>query len=185
MSNKDKKILEEERIITIYNLPDDRRIIDHNLVLRASEGEVVFKDTKESGLLSMRVNPVMEGRNGGMLVNAYGGRGEAECWGKRAEWCDYCGMVEGLKCGISIFDHQENFRHPTWWHIRNYGLFTANFFGLSDFTGNKKVTGTHILPAYEELRLYYRIYVHKGFTEESNVADRYLNFIYPPQVTEK
>jgi hypothetical protein len=181
VSNNNKKILEEERIITVYNLPEENRIIDHKIILRASEGEVVFKDTKESGLLSIRINPVMEERNGGRMVNAYGGRGETECWGKRAEWCDYCGEVEGVMCGISIFDQQKNFRHPTYWHIRSYGLFTANFFGLSDFTANKKITGTYILPAFEELILNYRIYVHRGDTVESRVADRYLNYIYPPQ----
>jgi hypothetical protein len=182
VSNKNKKILEEERTITVYNLQEENRIIDHKLILRASEGEVVFRDTKESGLLSIRINPVMEERNGGRMVNSYGGQSEAECWGKRAEWCDYCGEVEGVKCGIAVFDHQKNFRYPTHWHIRSYGLFTANFFGLSDFTGDRKITGTYILPASEELTLNYRIYIHKGYTEESSVSERYLNFIYPPQV---
>ncbi len=61
------KILEEERIITAYNLSEDSRIIDYEPILRASEGEVVFRDTKESGLLSIRINPVMEESNGGKV----------------------------------------------------------------------------------------------------------------------
>ncbi|MCM8820817.1 MAG: PmoA family protein [Candidatus Omnitrophica bacterium] len=181
VSNKGEKILEEERVIVIYNLPVGMQIIDHHLFLRASETETVFRDTKESGLLSIRVNPVMEERSGGFMVNSYGAKGEAECWGKRAEWCDYCGEIEGVKCGISVFDYPSNLRYPTWWHIRNYGLYTANFFGLSDFTGDKKISGTYILPYGEEMKLYHRIYIHSGYTEEANVSERYLNFIYPPE----
>ncbi|MCK9265986.1 PmoA family protein [bacterium] len=180
---REVKILEEERIITVYNLPEDFRIIDHKIILNATEGETIFKDTKESGLLSVRLNPSMEERKGGRMVNAHGGIGEDECWGKRADWCDYCGEVEGVKCGVSVFDQPSNFRYPTYWHIRSYGLFTANFLGISDFTKDKTNSGTHILPAYEKLPLEYRICIHKGYTEESGVSDRYLNFINPPTVT--
>lgn len=185
VSNKGEKILEEERIILIYNLPADSRIIDHTIILRASEKEVVFKDTKESGLLSIRVNPSMEGRANGFMVNSYGAKGEEECWGKRAQWCDYCGEIEGIKCGIAVFDHPSNFRYPTWWHIRDYGLFTANFFGLSDFTGDKSISGTYILPYKNELKLWYCIYIHAEYTEQAKVSERFLNFIYPPGVKGK
>lgn len=185
VNNKGEKILEEERIITIYNLPNDNRIIDQKIILRASEGEVVFKDTKESGLLSVRVYPSMEVRNGGVMKNSYGGVGEEECWGKRANWCDYYGKVDETLCGISVFDWPENLRYPTYWHIRNYGLMTANFFGLSDFYNDKKKSGTYILPAYEEFSLLHRIYIHRGTTEEGKVAERYLNFLYPPELEAK
>lgn len=174
------KIMEEERIITIYNMPSDCRIIDQKLILRATEGEVVFKDTKESGLLSIRVSPSMEERRGGIMVNANGGRGERECWGQRASWCDYSGEVEGVRCGIAVFDSPDNLRYPTWWHIRGYGLFTANFFGISEFTGDKKKSGTYILPEGEELKLSYRIYIHAGDAEKGNVSEKFLNYIYPP-----
>lgn len=182
VDNKGKKILEEERIIIVYNMAEKSRIIDHVLIFRATEGEVVFKDTKESGLLSVRVNPSMEGRNTGLIVNSTGAKGGKECWGKRAFWCDYSGEIDGIKCGISIFDFPENLRYPTWWHVRDYGLMTANFFGLSDFYGNKKISGTYILPAYEEFKLYYRIYIHSGDVNEGNVKEMFLNFIYSPEI---
>jgi len=185
VNNKGKKILEEERIITVYNLPEHARIIDHKIILRASEGEVVFKDTKESGLLSVRVAPSMEVRNTGKFENSYGGVNEEECWGKRANWCDYYGKVDNVLVGVSIFDHLDNLRYPTWWHIRNYGLMTANFFGLSDFYGDKKISGTYILPAYQELKLYYRIYIHSGDTQTAKVREKYLNFLYFPAITLK
>jgi hypothetical protein len=182
VDNKGRKILEEERIIKIYNMPMESRVIDHILILRATETEVVFKDTKESGLLSIRVNPEMEGRNKGLIKNSFGGEGEKECWGKRSFWCDYSGEIEGVKCGISIFDWPYNLRYPTYWHVRDYGLFSANFFGLSDFYGDKKFSGTYILPYGSELKLFYRIYIHKGNCEEAKVEEKYLNFLYPPVI---
>lgn len=182
IDNRNRKILEEERIIKIYNLPPESRIIDHMIILRATEGEVIFKDTKESGLLSIRVNPEMEGRNKGIITNSYGAIGEKECWGKRSFWVDYSGEIEGVKCGISIFDWPYNFRYPTYWHVRDYGLFSANFFGLSDFYNDKKISGTYILPYGEELKLFYRIYIHSGNCKESKIDEKYLNFLYPPIV---
>ncbi len=181
-NSKKKKVCEEERIITIYNMPAYARIIDHVMILRASEGELVFRDTKESGLLSVRVMPSMQANRQGSFENSTGGINEDECWGKRAQWCDYYGPVEDVVVGVSVFDYPSNLRYPTWWHIRNYGLFSANFFGLSEFTGDKKISGTYILPAYQEMTLFYRIYVHEGDTRQGNVSLRYLNFLYPPSV---
>lgn len=181
-NSKTKKICEEERIITFYNMPDSARIIDHVTIIKSTEGELIFRDTKESGLLSVRVMPSMQANKEGAFENSIGGKNEDECWGKRAHWCDYYGPVDGVMVGIAVFDYPTNLRYPTWWHIRNYGLFSANFFGLSDFTGDKKISGTYILPAYQEMKLFYRIYVHQGDTRNGNVSVRYLNFLYPPVI---
>ena len=35
--------------------------------------------------------------------------------------------------GIAILNHPASFRYPTYWHVRDYGLFAANPFGLHDF----------------------------------------------------
>ena len=58
----------------------------------------------------------MEVRNGGKIENSYGGISESETWGKRAQWCDYSGPIEGRIVGVSVFDHPESFRYPTYWH---------------------------------------------------------------------
>jgi hypothetical protein len=63
-----------------------------------------------------------------------------DTWGKQAPWCDYSGPVDGKTLGVAIFDHPSNPRHPTWWHVRDYGLFAANPFGVHDF--EKKPQGT-------------------------------------------
>ena len=38
----------------------------------------------------------------------------------------------GKTVGLAIFDHPSNPRHPTTWHVRDYGLFAANPFALHD-----------------------------------------------------
>ena len=83
--------------------------------------------------MAVRLNEVMRLTHGkaagtGHIVQSTGVR-DGATWGKRAEWCDYYGPVEGQVVGIAIFDHPSNPAHPTWWHVRDYGLFAANPFG--------------------------------------------------------
>jgi hypothetical protein len=176
-----KKILEEQRVLKFYNL-SDCRIIDMELALKATQGEVKFGDTKEGGVASLRVMPSMEVRNGGKIENSYGGINEAETWGKRAHWCDYSGQVEGESVGITLFDHPDNFRYPTWWHVRDYGLMTANPFALSYYTGDPNNRGDYLLPQGEELQFYFRLYIHRGDASAGKVGKRYHDYINPPEV---
>jgi hypothetical protein len=68
--------------------------------------------------------------------------------------------------------------------VRNYGLMTANPFGLAAYTaGHPQVKhGDHLLPAGESLRFSYRVLVHRGDASEADVRDHYLDFVSPPQV---
>jgi hypothetical protein len=122
-------LLREERSIRAYNVGGDRRLLDYTLTLVADQGrDIVFGDTKEGGLLSVRVATSMDGARGGTIENAGGGRGEAACWGKPSPWCDYSGRVEDQIVGIALLDHPSNPGHPARWHVRDYGLMTANPF---------------------------------------------------------
>jgi len=80
-----------------------------------------------------------------------------------------------------VLDHPDSFRHPTWWHVRNYGLMTANCFGLGHFT-NGQADGTYVLPAGETLPFRYRVYVHPGDATAGRVADKFHDYAHPPQV---
>ena len=124
----------------------------------------------------------MKGKSAGVITTATGERGEAEAWGKRAAWCDYSGLVEGDLVGVAIFDHPTNFRHPTYWHVRDYGLMTANPFGLSHFLGDPERDGSLVVPAGDELTFRYRLYCHGGDARGGYVAEQYLNFAFPPQL---
>jgi hypothetical protein len=83
--------------------------------------------------------------------------------------------------GIAVFDHPSNPRYPTYWHVRDYGLMTANPFGLSHFVGGG-ADGSYVLPASANVTFSYRILVHAGGAADGDVARKYLDWVFPPSV---
>lgn len=182
VSKEGKVVLKETREMKFYNISPEK-IVDVTLNFKALDDEdCLFGDTKEGGLMSLRVAGTMKVSSGGKMENSFGGVNEPEVWGKRAHWCDYSGPVGGEWVGVTLMDCQKNLRHPTYWHARNYGLMTANPFGISNFERTPPKTGDYILPAGEELVFNYRIYIHKGDAQEAKVAEKYNNFVHPPKV---
>lgn len=184
VSSKEKKFMEEWTVITVYNLPEAGRLIDWDITLVASEEGLHIGDTKESGTLSVRMaTPLHEKGGSGTIVNAYGGLHESENWGKPSPWVDYSGELQGRKVGLAIFDSPHNLRFPTTWHVRSYGLFTANCWGYSYFTNDQSKRGDFAMPLGDSLNFVYRVYVHGGDAAEARVGERWLDFAYPPKVT--
>jgi len=182
VSNKGEPVLKEVREWKFYNVSPSK-LVDLNLTFTAPEDkDVVFGDTKEGGLLSLRVACTMQVTVAGKMENSFGGINESEVWGKRAHWCDYSGPVENRWVGVALFDHPKNLRHPTYWHARDYGLMTANPFGIATFEGDPSLNGDYTLPAGAEIKFHYRIYIHKGDAGEGKVAEKYHNYINPPKV---
>lgn len=182
VSAKGHKLMQEITRITVYNCGRDIRVMDWRIIWRAAYGGVHIGDTKEAGTLSVRVAESMEERRGGRIVNAYGATTEAECWGKRAPWVDYYGPVADEVLGIAIFDHPSNLRHPTYWHVRSYGLFTANQWGIHDFTGDWAQRGDYVIPHGWQIVFQFRVYIHRGDTQTAEVAAKYIDYAYPPTV---
>ena len=156
-----------------------RRIIDFDIAIKASDGPVVFGDTKE-GSFGVRVasSVRVDSKQGGRIVNSEG-QIDGDAWGKRAAWVDYHGPVDGRKVGIAILNHPSSFRFPTYWHVRTYGLFAANPFGLHDFTGDGD--GSFSLPSGETLNLRYRLVLHTGDEKEGGVAAAYEAYAKEPR----
>jgi sugar phosphate isomerase/epimerase len=160
-----------------FHNSEEGRLMDFEITIHASHGKVVMGDTKE-GSMAIRLAPTMrlKGKVGkGHIVNSEGHRDD-ETWGKRAAWCDYYGPVDGEIVGVAIFDHPDNPRHPTWWHVRNYGLFAANPFGIHNFERKPKGVGDITIPAGESLTFKYRFYFHRGNTERADVAEYYRDY---------
>ncbi len=181
--------LTDTRRVTIFNLGPDERLIEYAIRVSASQGQVSFGDTKEAGIVSVRVASSMDGptrnRPGGTgrIETSDGSIGEGETWGRRAAWCDYSGPVDGEIVGVAILDHPTNPRFPTHWHVRDYGLMTVNPFGLHDFTGDTNAhLGDLIVPPYESRVFRYRILLHRGDATAGSVLLRYHDFANPPVV---
>ncbi len=176
-----QEILRELRAIRFFAQPAHARCFDVTITFCAGEAAVLFGDTKEGGLLSVRVQPSMNASGAGTIENSYGAINEGETWGKRAMWCDYSGPVGEEIVGLAIFDHPENYGYPTYWHVRNYGLMTANPFGLSYFTAGAK-RGDWLLGANSQATFRYRVYIHRGGAREGRVAERFHDWVNPPLV---
>ena len=178
----ERKQFEETRDMRFYALPGGVRLFDIAVTFRMTQGSVTFRDTKEGGLVSVRVASSMDVPRGGCIANGYGGINEKETWGKSAPWCDYSGVVDGNEVGVAIFDHETNPRYPTGWHVRNYGLMTANCFAWSHYRPEAKVRGDMVFKRGSKTTWRYRLYVHKGNAKKGQVAERFMDFIAPPEV---
>ena len=136
-------------------------LISTSITLAAARGDVKLGGTKE-GFLAFRVAQGMQLKDGkGHILNSEG-RKDADCWGKRARWCDYTGEVAGKTVGITIFDLPSNYGYPTYWHVRDYGLFAANPFGGKDFTGDEKKDSALTITRGKPVRLIYIALIHTG-----------------------
>lgn len=88
------------------------------------------------GFLAVRVaKSISEYFGGGTLSDSEGNVSEDEIFGKRARWVDYSGSVpvgtgpdrHSVVEGITYFDHPDNPRYPSHWHVRADGWMGASF----------------------------------------------------------
>lgn len=179
LESKEGKVLGTDVRTMTFSAQGDLKIIDFDITVKASHGDLVFGDTKE-GTMALRLAETMRlkanksngGKPTGHIVNSEGVTDDAT-WGKRAKWVDYYGPVEGRTVGVAMFDHPTNPRHPTWWHVRDYGLFGANAFGIHDFERKPAGTGDLTIPSGESGTWRYRIVFHPGNTDAAGVAKLY------------
>jgi hypothetical protein len=192
-----------EQVTYVFTGGKDYRSIDRMSTLSTSLPEVSFSDTKE-GAFAIRVARFLEfpSDNPRVFVDASGKKGDAAVlnnegvtgnylssegveggtvWGTRAKWMKLYGVKEGDTVSLVIMDHPSNLNYPTYWHARTYGLFSANPFGVRDFTRGEKELN-YILKAGEELTFKHRLFIKSGngfpaaeieeeWTEFSNLRD--------------
>jgi len=166
----------DTRTHKFYNQPEGQ-IMDFEITIHASNGDITLGDTKE-GSMAIRLAPTMrvEGKVGkGHIINSQGHR-DNQAWGKRAAWCDYYGPLNGQTVGVAIFDHPQNQRHPTWWHVRPYGLFAANPFGVHYFEKKPAGTGDLTIKSGNSTTFRYRFYFHKEDFQQAKVAELYREY---------
>lgn len=181
-------ICEDIRTVTfaVDSAHPEYRFIDFDIELIALADSVVWSDTKE-GSLGFRTPGSMDveaakrsDQWGGHILNNVGEKDE-EAWGKRASWVDYFGPVPKrltdaelaefaetvdpsklplTEAGVVIMNHPTGFRYPSWYHVRTYGLFAVNPFGIRDFEPNARLDGSVTLTKGDKIVLCYRILIH-------------------------
>jgi hypothetical protein len=170
----DNKPLASETQQYIFRGDDQVRMIDCEFVVHADHGPVNMRDTKE-GTFAIRVAPELNSPPGTM-VDSEGRVGEPQIWGHRADWVDYYGTVEGESVGIAILDSPKSFRHPTYWHARAYGLFSANAFGIRAFTRDPHHEGSYTIEPGQSLAFRYRVIIHHGDNKQADIAAAYRRY---------
>lgn len=124
----------------------------------ATEGNLIFGDQEEMGF-GVRVATGITEKNGGVITSSEGLTGAKETWGRPATWCDYSGVIEGQKVGITIVPDPAN-PQPCWWHNRDYGVFVANAFGRNAMKQGKMQSVT--VKQGGTLRLGFTALLHSG-----------------------
>lgn len=166
-----KKLMSEERHL-VFHVIDGSRVLDINQDLIASYGDVKIDDKKDSGLyIRVPTSMSVETKLGGRIIND-AGQVDDDTWSKPARWVAYYGPVNGEVVGVSILNHPSSFRHPTRWHVRGYGLFTANPFASQQYDKTLPDAG-FTLKSSERLKLRHRFIFHKGDEKQANIAEAY------------
>jgi len=148
------------------------RVIDCTFTLTADKAvPLKMGDTKEGTFAIRVVNGLT--KPGLKMLDSEGRTRVDNIWGKRANWVDYDGDVDGESLGIAIFDNPANIKHPTYWHARDYGLFAVNPFGERDFYKDPKRDGSVTIATGESLTFRYRVLIHHGDAAEAQVAAAY------------
>ena len=168
-------ILRETRTFRFMQFKDGSRGIDFTLVFTPISEPVTFGDTKEAGLCAVRMAKEISAH--AVITNSTGDTGEKKCWGKPAAWCDESGEINGKPYGITIIDHPANPRYPSTWHVREYGLMSANIFGLHDFDKTKpKGAGNFTIEKDKPVTFRYRVVVHGGDAKSAGLDEKAKEF---------
>jgi len=170
-------VMRETRTVVFHN-GASLRIIDYGVTIEPLASELELGDTKE-GTFGIRLATSMteDAGKGGRMVNAEGAETEKNVWGKRSEWIDYSGPVDGKVAGVAIFDTPSNPRYPTYWHSRAYGLEAANPFGLHDFLKNNLHDGDMVVERGHPVHFQYRVVIHDGDTKSADIAGLYKAYL--------
>lgn len=178
LNSPNNRVIGEETQAFTFSGDEHTRIVDCEFTVRATHGPLTMGDTKE-GTFGIRVIKDLDSPPAHM-VNSAGAEGEKQIWGKKADWVNYDGKVDGEEVGIAVLDSPKSFRHPTTWHARGYGLFAANPFGWRDFTHDPKQDGSWTIPEHKSLLFKYRVIIHDGDYKTAHIAEAYQKYAAEP-----
>lgn len=179
LSKNNEPLLKEER--TMEFIPgENETTVDFTMKLTALADKVEFGDTKE-GMFAIRVaHQLREKDYTGKYLSSNGDTSAQTIWGKRAEWVKLEGDIEDAHVGIAILNHPTSTNYPTFWHARDYGLFSANPLGQGTFEKTNKVEN----PMPFELKLKkgesalfkFRVIVYDGPRSSEQIQESFADF---------
>jgi len=202
MDDKRQVLLEERRtMVFLAGGHENEYAIDLSMDLTAKSPRVLFEDIEE-GMFAIRVSdylresdPKISPQQGRPLPNEsiagtgryFSSNGDVTAknvWGKRARWVALQGVRQGKVVGVAILNHPAGINYPTYWHVRNYGLFSANPLGQADFQRQqpRKYRKNKIMPLRlmleqgETAHFRFLVIVYEGFRTNLQIEERFRKF---------
>jgi hypothetical protein len=194
-------LLEEDRsMVFIAGANENEYAIDFSIDLTAKDTKVIFDDIEE-GMFAIRVADCLResGSNAilrpgqplpkesivgtGTYFSSNGDVTAKNVWGKRARWVALQGVRQGKVIGVAILNHPASINYPTYWHVRSYGLFSANPLGQGDFQRQSKYKKNPVLPLRltlkqgETVHFRFLLIVYEGIRTQENIEKRFKEFV--------
>lgn len=160
LDNKNKEVCEETFSVKIL-AHQNFYVLQLDSIFSGS-GQFSFGDQEEMGLGLRVVSPLSE-KNGGKVLVPTGFTTAKKFWGQPIAWCDFSGVVDKKKVGVSLFCSPQN-RHQSWCHSRDYGLLVANCFGRNAMHQGEE-SQVDVRPG-QSLRLQFAVLVHGNMDAE-------------------
>jgi len=202
VDDKRQTVLDEKRtMVFIAGEHEDEYAIDLTIDLTAKDTDVLFEDIEE-GMFAIRVcdylresDPKLVLRPGealpkesvagtGRYFSSNGDETAKNVWGKRARWVALQGVRAGKVVGVAMLNHPASINYPTYWHARNYGLFSANPLGQADFQRqqpkeyrkNKVIPLRLTLEKGETAHFRFLVIVYEGLRTKEQIEERFREF---------
>lgn len=157
-----REVMDSDLVAALRPVGDGDATLELQLTCRVPPGrDSVALGKTNFGFLAVRVAKSISGHfGGGAISNSEGAVGEKQIFGKPARWMDYSGRVptgtgpdrKTVREGITYFDHPDNPRYPTHWHVREDGWMGASFCMQAGIT----------IRADQPLTLRYLLHAHTG-----------------------
>lgn len=175
-----KEVMEQDTMAALIPTTHGEHSLELQIILRPGrEQKTVVLGKTNFGFLAVRVAKSLSAYfGGGKLTNSEGQKDEPNIFGKQARWMDYSGPIgvgsgedrRMIVEGITYFDHPQNPRYPTHWHVREDGWMGASF------CMNEGLTITRERP----LILRYLLYAHSGPYDQEKAESNHNAFAARP-----
>lgn len=203
IDNNGRIVLEEKRSM-FFLAPEHENeyAIDFSMDLAAKDAKVVFDDIEE-GMFAIRVSDYLrQGRaklslefdeplpkesidGTGFYFSSNGDETAKNIWGKRARWVALQGIRQQKVVGVAILNHPASINYPTYWHVRDYGLFSANPLGQGDFQRqrprqyrkNKVIPLRLTLEPGGTAHFRFLVIIYEGIKMKEQIEERFRKFV--------
>ena len=157
-----KRVLLEQVKATVHPASSQGRFIDLELSLTAEGSPISLwgAEGKSYGGLTLRFGPRSK-----TIVTVPSGRSTEDLLITRLPWADLSGDLGGAEAlsGATVFVHPKHPDYPPTWMTREYGLLAVGWPGITPQS----------LPAGKTVSLRYRIWIHRGVPEASEIQSAY------------